>query len=38
MDLDAYTKRLARDMVDALNSRTKRRNSLSDSEGEKNHK
>ena len=35
MDLDAYTKRLASEMVEALNSTIKRGKSLADSGGDK---
>jgi hypothetical protein len=38
MDLDVYTKRLAGEMVEALNSKTTRRKSLSDSDEDKKQK
>lgn len=38
MDLDAYTKRLAGEMVEALNSATKRGKSLAASDGDKKRK
>lgn len=38
MELDAYTKRLAGEMVEALNSTTKRGKSLADSDGAKKRK
>jgi hypothetical protein len=38
MDLDAYTKRLASEMVEALNSTTKREKSLAAAGGDKERK